>query len=190
MRQSIVGTKKHSYGKTWKNGKGEYLRYRCYDNNTEYKIGDNVFIKGSIDLRTGPNGKIVISDNVAIDTNCRFIAANHSLLHIDEGADLGCYLICNCGADVYIGKDVLTAGFCYIQSSSHGIARNTRIKGQPHTYAPIFIGDGAWLGSHVSILAGVTVGNDSVIGAHSLVNKNVEPNSIVGGIPAKFIRNR
>ena len=45
VRQSIVGTKKHSYGKTWKNGKGEYLRYRCYDNNTEYKIGDNVFIE-------------------------------------------------------------------------------------------------------------------------------------------------
>ena len=45
MRQSVVGTKKHSFGKTWKNGKGEYLRYRCYDNNIEYKIGDHVFIE-------------------------------------------------------------------------------------------------------------------------------------------------
>ena len=45
VRQSIVGTKKHSFGKTWKNNKGEYLRYRCYDNNVEYKIGDNVFIE-------------------------------------------------------------------------------------------------------------------------------------------------
>jgi len=45
IRQSIVGTKKHSYGKTWKNSDGEYLRYRCYDNNTEYKIGDSVFIE-------------------------------------------------------------------------------------------------------------------------------------------------
>jgi len=45
IRQSIVGTKKHSYGKTWKNSAGEYLRYRCYDNNIEYKIGDSVFIE-------------------------------------------------------------------------------------------------------------------------------------------------
>jgi len=45
VRQSIVGTKKHSFGKTWKNSKGEYVRYRDYDNNAEYKIGDNVFIE-------------------------------------------------------------------------------------------------------------------------------------------------
>eukprot|EP00092_Neocalanus_flemingeri_P030813 GFUD01033467.1.p1 GENE.GFUD01033467.1~~GFUD01033467.1.p1 ORF type:complete len:950 (-),score=265.55 GFUD01033467.1:432-3281(-) len=45
IRQSIVGTKKHSFGKTWKNGAGEYLRYRCYDNSVEYKIGDSVFIE-------------------------------------------------------------------------------------------------------------------------------------------------
>ena len=45
VRQNIVGSKKHSFGKTWKNSKGEYLRYRCYDNNVEYKIGDHVFIE-------------------------------------------------------------------------------------------------------------------------------------------------
>jgi len=50
IRQSIVGTKKHSLGKTWRNGAGEYLRYRSYDNNgydnsVEYKIGDSVFIE-------------------------------------------------------------------------------------------------------------------------------------------------
>ena len=45
VRQSVAGTKKHSFGKTWKNNKGEYIRYRCYDNNVEYKIGDNVFIE-------------------------------------------------------------------------------------------------------------------------------------------------
>jgi hypothetical protein len=50
IRQSIVGTKKHSLGKTWRNEAGEYLRYRSYDNNgydnsVEYKIGDSVFIE-------------------------------------------------------------------------------------------------------------------------------------------------
>ena len=50
IRQSIVGTKKHSIGKTWRNDAGEYLRYRSYENNgfdesVEYKIGDSVFIE-------------------------------------------------------------------------------------------------------------------------------------------------
>ena len=50
IRQSIVGTKKHSIGKTWRNEAGEYLRYRSYENNgfdesVEYKIGDSVFIE-------------------------------------------------------------------------------------------------------------------------------------------------
>ena len=41
----MVGTKKHTQGKTWKNSNGEFLRYRCYDSSQEYKIGDSVFIE-------------------------------------------------------------------------------------------------------------------------------------------------
>lgn len=154
------------------------------------EIGNNVFIKGTIDLRTGLQGKIFIHDNVAIDTHCRFIAANDAVLHIKEGADLGCNLICNCGTDISIGKDVLIAGFCYIQSSSHGVAPDKSIKHQSNTYAPIVIGDDCWLGGHVSILPGVSIGSGAVIGAKSVVTSNVEPNTIVAGIPAKLIRKR
>lgn len=154
------------------------------------EIGDNVFIKGTIDLRTGPKGKIYIRDNVAIDTHCRFIAANDAVLDIKEGADLGCNLICNCGTDVTIGQDVVTACFCYIQSSNHGVAGDQPIKHQAHTYAPIVIGDGSWLAGHVSVLAGVTIGAGAVVGAKSVVTKDVEPNAIVAGVPASLIRMR
>lgn len=154
------------------------------------QIGNNVFIKGSIDLRTGPSGKILIGDHVAIDTNCRFIAANDSVLTISGGADLGCYLICNCGTDVTIGADVLMGGFCHIQSSSHDIAPGLPIKHQSHSYAPITIGDGCWLGSHVTVLKGIVIGEGSVVGAKSVVTKDVSPNSIVAGVPASFIRFR
>ena len=47
-------------------------------------IGDNVFIKGCIDLRTRESGKIIIHNNVAIDANCRLIAANNAVLQIKE----------------------------------------------------------------------------------------------------------
>lgn len=55
---------------------------------------------------------------------------------------------------------------------------------------PIIIEDDVWIGTRVVILPGVKIGKGSVIGANSLVTKDVEPYSIMGGIPAKYIRKR
>lgn len=54
--------------------------------------------------------------------------------------------------------------------------------------APIVIKDGCWIGSGVTICGGVTVGENSVVAAGAVVNKDVPPNCLVGGVPAKVIR--
>jgi len=54
--------------------------------------------------------------------------------------------------------------------------------------ASINIGNHTWIGSNVFILPGVSIGHNCVIGANSVVTKNVDDNSIVGGVPAKLIR--
>lgn len=54
---------------------------------------------------------------------------------------------------------------------------------------PIKIGNNVWIGSNSTILSGVTIGDNSVIAAGSVVTKDVAPNVVVGGIPAKFIKN-
>lgn len=56
--------------------------------------------------------------------------------------------------------------------------------------APIVVEDDVWIGSHVCVLAGVTIGRGSVIGAGSVVTKSIPPNSIAVGVPAKVIRKR
>lgn len=62
------------------------------------------------------------------------------------------------------------------------------IKNYPreHEYKPIVIGDNVWIASRATILAGVTIGDNSVIAAGALVTKDIPPNSIAMGVPAKF----
>ena len=60
----------------------------------------------------------------------------------------------------------------------------------PITRGDIIVGNDVWIGKDVTIMSGVTIGDGSIIGTKSLVTSNVEPYSIVGGIPAKEIRKR
>jgi len=55
--------------------------------------------------------------------------------------------------------------------------------------APIHIKKNAWIGANATILPGVTIGKNAVVAAGSVVNKNVPDHTIVGGIPAKIIKN-
>jgi acetyltransferase-like isoleucine patch superfamily enzyme len=62
--------------------------------------------------------------------------------------------------------------------------------GHPSTKGDVIIGNDVWIGSNVTIMSGVTVGDGAVIANNSHVVKNVEPYSLVGGNPAKFIKYR
>jgi len=153
-------------------------------------IGNNISVYGDIDIRNREKGRIVIDDNVVIDNNCRFVAANNAVLHIQSGCRIGAYCIFNCGEDIAVGKETLFAGFCYVQSSNHGIRKDQPIKSQPHTYGKISIGKDVWIGGHVSLLTGVSIGNGAVIGANAVVTKDVTPYSISVGVPAVVIGER
>ena len=56
------------------------------------------------------------------------------------------------------------------------------------TYAPIHIGRNVWIGANATVLAGVTIGDGAVVAAGAVVTKDVEPNSVAGGVPAKLIK--
>ena len=53
---------------------------------------------------------------------------------------------------------------------------------------PVHIEDKAWLGSNVTVLPGVTIGEGAIVAAGAVVTKDVEPGTIVGGVPSKLIR--
>jgi acetyltransferase-like isoleucine patch superfamily enzyme len=63
-------------------------------------------------------------------------------------------------------------------------------EGHPQTKGNVTIGNDVWIGTHVTIMSGITIGDGACIANNSVVTKDVEPYSIIGGNPAKFIKNR
>lgn len=85
--------------------------------------------------------------------------------------------------EITIGNDVAFASDAYvIDSNSHGV------EGRPFVEAPIRIGDGTWIGARAMILPGVTIGKRVVVGAGSVITRDVPDDSLVAGNPARLIR--
>lgn len=92
---------------------------------------------------------------------------------------------------VYIGKDCLLGPNVVVVSENHNFDDlDTPIRLQGETRKPISIGDNCWLGAGVIVSAGVTIGDGCVVGAGSVVTRDVEPMSIVVGVPARTIGKR
>ena len=165
-----------------------FLKIRGDANNI--KIGKNVSINGDIDIRNRESGKIVISDNVSIDTTVRFVVANNAVLNIGSGCKISPYSIYNCGEDMTIGKNSMLGAYGIFQCSNHGIKKGELIRNQKQTYGKITIGEDVWIGAHVKVLAGVIIGDGAVIGAGAVVTKDIPSNAIAVGAPAKVISYR
>lgn len=112
----------------------------------------------------------------------------------------------DCGKNIKIGKNVFINAACMFQDQGgieigHGtlighnvvlttLNHNMKIENRANMIPkPIKIGKNVWIGSGVTICPGVEIGDGAVIGAGAVVNKNVEKKTVVGGVPAKFIKN-
>lgn len=87
---------------------------------------------------------------------------------------------------ITIGTKVAISREALICTASHDITKPNR----PLVTAPITIGDGVWIGARAIILPGVTIGEGAVVAAGAVVTKDVDPWTVVGGNPAKFIKMR
>lgn len=153
-------------------------------------IGNNVIIDGKTYIRMRKNGKIVLSDNVKIGNEVWLVTANDATLKVGKDTYIGAYGIINSGHGVEIGSDCLFAAFVNLNSSSHNHKKGELIRKQGYTGAPIRIGNDVWFGIRVVVTQGTTVGDGSIVGAGSVVTKDIGDNQIAVGVPAKVIRER
>jgi acetyltransferase-like isoleucine patch superfamily enzyme len=90
---------------------------------------------------------------------------------------------------VFLGDNVLIAAHSVVVCGNHDFEKlDAATLDQAYTGRPIRIGHNVWIGTHVTILGGVTIGDHAVIAAGAVVNDDVEPFTVVGGVPARVLR--
>lgn len=87
---------------------------------------------------------------------------------------------------IYIGDDTLIGHNVVIATLNHNMIPDKRKNLLP---ASVYIGCKVWIGSNATICPGVTIGDGAVVAAGAVVTKDVKANTVVGGVPAKFIKN-
>lgn len=155
---------------------------------------------GSIFYRKATGGSIVIGNNVSInshhisdpiggDTKTMLIVSpygklvlhdyasiSNSTLFASEHIEIGAYTCIGGGVKIY-------------DTDFHSVIPEYRLNGNTNVKtAPVYIGEKCFIGGHSIILKGVTIGDEAVIGAGSVVTQNIPPREVWAGNPAKFIK--
>jgi acetyltransferase-like isoleucine patch superfamily enzyme len=112
-------------------------------------------------------------------------------LKVGDNSNIGSYSWIGCSGYIEIGNNVMMGPRVSLLAENHNFNRmDIPMKDQGVTRSFIKIEDDVWLGASCSILSGVTVGKGAIVATGAIVTKDVPPFSIVGGVPAKVIKNR
>lgn len=128
------------------------------------EIGENCYIEPPLHSNFG-GGHVHFGNNVY---------ANFNLTLVDD-------------THIYVGDNTMLAPNVVIASASHPILPSLRQKGYQYNL-PVHIGKNCWLGAGVIVLPGVTIGDNTVVGAGSVVTKDLPANVVAVGNPCKVMR--
>lgn len=159
-------------------------------------IGDGVIVDDGavLDAKGGSNRGIHIGDNTIVSRNVVLSCKNGDIT-IGAGCTVGISTLVHAmeGSDVSIGDEVLIGAFSYFIGSGPYVSDDLSQPFKKQGMRPlggIHIADNVWFGSHVQVLDGVTIGTGSIVGASTVVNKNVADFDVVAGVPMKVLKNR
>ena len=157
-------------------GDGVFFKYVAQLHDPQYiRIGNNTSFGKDLYLTVW--GVSDREPNLSIGNNCSFGAYNHI----------------TCANRVTIGDSLLTGKWVSITDNSHGETDKDTLGMRPQkrpitSKGPVVIGNNVWIGDKATILPGVTIGDGAVIAANAVVTKDVPAYSVVGGNPAKVIK--
>jgi acetyltransferase-like isoleucine patch superfamily enzyme len=162
-------------------------------------LGGKVSIGASSLFRLGPTAQITLGQGVWIGSDVEIDSSG--LIAVGAGTTVQRRSTIN--GNVSIGIECIVAPNVFISSGSHPfrVAPELSIREQERRVAagllshdgldkPIVIGDDCWLGANVVVCPGVTIGCRSIIGANSVVTRNIPPQTVAAGSPARKIGDR
>ena len=131
------------------------------------RIGARTRIYGKVQIE----GVGKVAANLRIGSDCMFTTP----------------LFVNASAEVAIGNHVVIGHHAMIITDDHELSDPVQRCGR-RVASPVVVEDGVWIAARVTVLPGVTLGQGSVIAAGALVAKDVPPNTLVAGVPARVIK--
>lgn len=157
------------------------------------RLGPRVYLDQSVYIHACPNGVTIGDDTLvmhgAILHVYNFRGMKQSGIRIGKNSLIGEYNVIRGQGGVTIGDRVYTSPFVQIVSVNHVFDDpNQPFIDQGITAEGIIIEDDVWIGSGAVITDGVRIGKGAVVAGGAVVTKDVEPHTIVGGVPAKVIR--
>ena len=158
-------------------------------------FGKNSYLAPGVQILNGKN--ISVGHNVSILSGCVLETVPDELqpeLTVGDGCSINEYTHITCAGKIIIGNNLLTGRYCLISDNSHGdnspddmdlppLARKVKRCGE------IRIGKNVWLGDRVTVLGNVSIGDGAVIGANSVVTKDIPAYSVAVGAPARVVKN-
>jgi acetyltransferase-like isoleucine patch superfamily enzyme len=153
----------------------------------------NVNLKGSLCI-----GKDFVMHNgknfntIGRQQPCYLVVGKNAKLDIGNNVGLSCTAII-CYSSISIGNDVKVGGNVVIYDSDFHSLNHLERNADPEIKVnvrtkPVFIEEGVFVGAHTTILKGVRIGKNAVVGAGSVVSKDIPANQVWAGNPAKFIK--
>lgn len=161
------------------------------------------------DIQLGPGSTVRGSRYMSLGTGirarsnlCLEAIAHHGeqgfepALRIEDGVCFSDGVHVSCIDRVVIKKNVLMGSHIYISDYNHGLYRGQKhsLPSEPPAHrelgggGPVLIGENVWIADNVIVVGPVTIGDGAIIGANSVVRRDVEPATMVAGIPAKIIK--
>jgi acetyltransferase-like isoleucine patch superfamily enzyme len=109
---------------------------------------------------------------------------------IGAGTYVNRYTIFDAHQQLHIGERVMIGPHCYFTDADHSTDPETSVQAQPMRHKPLIVEDEVWIGAHATILPGVRLGKGAIVGAGSVVTRDVPSMAIAVGCPAHVLRYR
>ena len=163
-------------------------------NKSNFSFGSNVTIESHCILDGYASRKITLGNNSKIGMYSKLLSTSHLATYgkglvIGNNSAVGDFTHFGASGSITIGNDVIMGSFVSFHSENHNFQNTTKlIREQGVTSKGIIIGNNIWVGARVTFLDGCVVGDNSVVAAGAVVNGVFPANSVIGGIPARILK--